>query len=248
MLFEEVTVVKSIGRKESSSFHARKQRALALVKVLKSLFPEIAVPLRHRNNWELLVAVALSTQATDKKVNEVTKQLFQKYKTLSDYSQADQATFEQDIKEIGLYRSKTRHILASARIIEQRYGGELPRTMEEMVKLPGIGRKSANVILGKAYGVVEGIAVDTHVRRFALRFDLTDSTNPSQIERDLMAVLPKEEWFGFSYRLIMYGRQICPARRHDCRAHPLTVIYPPAANRWFSVTRAPKGSVGGAFA
>jgi endonuclease-3 len=247
MLCEEVTVVKFRGRKESSSFHARRQRALAMARTLRGLVPEIAVPLRHRNNWELLVAVVLSAQATDKKVNEITKQLFQKYKTLSDYGQAVQAAFEQDIRQIGLYRSKARHILASARIIQQRYGGELPCTMEEMVKLPGIGRKSANVILGKAYGVVEGIAVDTHVRRFALRFDLTDSTNPSQIERDLMALLPKEEWFGFSYRLIMYGRQICPARRHDCRDHPLTLIYPPAANRWFSVTRAPRGSVSGAI-
>jgi endonuclease-3 len=208
-----------------------------MVRVLKGLFPGITVPLHHRSNWELFVAVVLSAQATDKKVNEVTERLFQKYRTLSDYSHADQEVFEQDIKEIGLYRSKARHILVSARIIQEHYGGELPRTMEEMIQLPGIGRKSANVILGKAYDIVEGIAVDTHVRRFALRFDLTESTDPPRIERDLMALLPKEEWFGFSYRLIMYGRQICPARRHDCRAHPLTALYPPAANRWFSASR-----------
>ena len=215
---------------------------MAMGRVLRGLFPGITVPLRHQNNWELLIAVILSAQATDKKVNEVTERLFQKYKTLSDYSNADQAEFEQDIKVLGLYRSKARHILATARIIQQNYGGELPRTMDEMIRLPGIGRKSANVILGKAYGVVEGIAVDTHVRRFALRFDLTDSTDPTRIERDLMELLPTEEWFGFSYRMIMYGRQFCPARRHGCRGHPLTAVYPPAANRWFSAASAGRRS------
>ncbi len=205
-----------------------------MARVLQGLFPGVTVPLRHRSNWELFVAVVLSAQATDKKVNEVTDRLFQKYKTLSDYINADQAEFERDIKEIGLYRGKARNILASARIIQESYGGELPCTMEEMIRLPGIGRKSANVILGKAYGVVEGIAVDTHVRRFAIRFDLTDSINPSRIEQDLMELLPKKEWFGFSYRLIMYGRQICTARKHECRNHPLTALYPPAVKRWFS--------------
>lgn len=212
-----------------------------MARILKGLLPGITVPLRHRSNWELFVAVVLSAQATDKKVNEVTDRLFQKYKTLSDYMNADQAEFEQDIKKIGLYRSKARHILASARIIKESYGGELPRTMAEMLKLPGIGRKSANVILGKAYGVVEGIAVDTHVRRFAIRFGLTDSIDPSRIERDLMELLPKKEWFGFSYRLIMYGRQICPARKHECRGHPLTALYPPAAKRWFSAAQGRRG-------
>jgi endonuclease-3 len=207
---------------------------MAMARVLKGIFPGIAIPLRHQGNWELFVAVVLSAQATDKKVNEVTDRLFQKYRTLSDYSHADPAEFERDIKEIGLYRGKARNILASARIIQECYGGELPCTMEEMIRLPGIGRKSANVILGKAYGVVEGIAVDTHVRRFAVRFDLSDSIDPSRIERDLMELLPQKEWFGFSYRLIMYGRQICPARKHDCRNHPLTALYPHAAKHWFS--------------
>jgi endonuclease-3 len=208
-----------------------------MARVLKALFPQVTIPLRHQGDWELFVAVVLSAQATDKKVNEVTRRLFQKYRTLDDYIHADQAAFERAIKEIGLYRSKARHILASARIIKKRYGGELPHTMEEMLQLPGIGRKSANVILSKAYGIVEGIAVDTHVRRFAIRFDLTDSTDPSRIEQDLMALLPKKEWPGFSYRLIMYGRQICPARAHDCRKHPLTALYPPAAKQWFSPPR-----------
>jgi endonuclease III len=230
-------VVKSSSRKASSSFINRRQRALAMARVLKRFFPRVVVPLQHQSNWELFVAVVLSAQATDKKVNEVTARLFQKYQTLSDYMNAEPAEFERAIKEIGLYRSKARHILASARIIQENYGGELPCTMEEMLKLPGIGRKSANVILGKAYGIVEGIAVDTHVRRLAIRFDLTASTDPSRIEQDLMALLPQKEWFGFSYRLIMYGRQICPARKHDCCNHPLTAIYPPAAKQWFSASK-----------
>jgi len=234
-------VAKSSPRKASSSLHERGQRALAMARVLQGLFPGVTVPLSHQSDWELFVAVVLSAQATDKKVNEVTARLFQKYRTLSDYMNADPAEFAQDIKEIGLYRSKARHILASARLMQQSYGGMLPCTMEEMIKLPGIGRKSANVILGKAYGVVEGIAVDTHVRRFAIRFDLTDSIDPSRIERDLMALLPKKEWFGFSYRLIMYGRQICPARKHACRRHPLTALYPPAAHRWFSASQRRRG-------
>ena len=188
--------------------------------------------LKYRTNWELLVSVVLSAQTTDKKVNEITKRLFKKYKTVNDYAEAKLKAFEQDIKEIGLYRGKAKNILAAAKIVKLQYKRRLPRTMEEMVALPGIGRKSANVILGNAYGVVDGIAVDTHVRRFALRFDLTDSKDPNKIERDLMAQLPKKEWFDFTYRLIDYGRNICPARKHDCANHPLTKLYPPAANRW----------------
>jgi endonuclease-3 len=160
----------------SASFHKQRKRALAMTRALKTLFPTVAIPLRHQNNWELFVAVVLSAQATDKKGNEVTRRLFQKYRRLDDYIRADQAAFERDIKEIGLYRSKARNILASARIIKERYRGELPHTMEEMLQLPGIGRKSANVILSRAYDIVVGIAVDTHVRRLAIKFDLTAST------------------------------------------------------------------------
>ena len=221
-----------MGIRKNKKFQERKIRTRKINKTLKKLFPSAAIVLKYRNNWELLVSVVLSAQTTDKKVNEVTKRLFKKYKTVNDYAEAKLKAFEQDIKEIGLYRGKAKNILAAAKIVKLQYKRRLPRTMEEMVALPGIGRKSANVILGNAYGVVDGIAVDTHVRRFALRFDLTDSKDPNKIERDLMAQLPKKEWFDFTYRLIDYGRNICPARKHDCANHPLTKLYPPAANRW----------------
>jgi len=220
--------------KENRKFHERKQRALRIVGVLRELYPNVESALTYKNNWELLVSVVLSAQTTDRKVNEVTAELFKKYRSIHDYVKADLRVFESDIREIGLYRAKAKNILTAARIIKENYKGKLPHGMDEMIKLPGIGRKSANIILGNAYGIVEGIAVDTHVRRFALKFDLTDSKDPNKIELNLMTLLPKKEWFYFTSRLIKYGRTICPARRHDCLDHPLTKIYPPAADRWIS--------------
>ncbi|MFA5134570.1 MAG: endonuclease III [Patescibacteria group bacterium] len=190
--------------------------------------------LHFGDHWQLLVSVVLSAQTTDKKVNEVTQKLFKKYRTLEDYVRVDSRSFSRDIKEIGLYRTKAKNILAAATVVQRHYHGKLPKTMEQMIALPGVGRKSANVILGNAYGIVEGIAIDTHVRRFAIRFDLTDSTNPVVIERDLMRLLPRREWFGFTYRIIEYGRNVCPARKHPCERHPLTLLYKRAANRWYS--------------
>jgi endonuclease-3 len=210
----------------------RKKRAQRINKELKRLFPDSGTVLKYRNNWELFVAVVLSAQCTDKKVNEVTESLFKKYKTLKDYANANRKVFEKDIKPTGFYKNKAGNILASAKLIEKKFGGRVPNTMEKILTLPGIGRKSANVILGNAYGVVDGIAVDTHVERLARKLDLTDHKDPAKIERDLMAVLPKREWLAFSHRLVEYGRQICPRRKHDCRAHPLTKIYPKAAKIW----------------
>lgn len=203
----------------------RKKKAKKLVKELKKLFPKTRIALNYSNNWELLVAVILSAQCTDKKVNEVTEKLFKKYKTLDDYVKASASRrtikeFEQDIRPTGFYKNKAKNILASAKIIKEKYGGRLPKTMEEMLKLPGVARKTANIVLGNAYGVVEGIAVDTHVKRLSRRFGLTDETNPDKIERDLMQILPRVEWFEFTYRLIDYGRKYCPAR--NCpKDHPL---------------------------
>lgn len=194
-----------------------KKRASVLVRGLKKLFPESKIALNYKNSWELLVAVQLSAQCTDKKVNEVTPALFKKYKKFEDYVSAKPSEFEIMVKQTGFFRSKTKNILAAAKYIKEHYGGKIPKTMAEMVKVPGIGRKSANVILGNAYGIVEGIAVDTHVKRLSKKFGLTKNTDPVKIERDLMAVIPKNEWFGFTYRLIDYGRKYCPARPHkDC--------------------------------
>ncbi len=203
-----------------------------MLRVLKKLYPHPKMALDYKNNWELLVAVILSAQCTDKKVNEVTRVLFKKYRTLNDYVKAKQPVFERDIHSTGFYRNKAKNILAAAKIVKKCFGGKLPKTMEEMLTIPGVARKTANVVLGNAYGVVEGIAVDTHVRRFALKFDLSDSGDPVQIERDLMELLPKKEWFLITYRLIGYGREICPARPHPCADHPLSRVYPPAARKW----------------
>jgi endonuclease III len=193
----------------------RKLRAAKIFKILKKLFPNPKIALNFGNNWELLVAVELSAQCTDKKVNEVTPALFKKYRKLDDYVKANPREFGKDIHACGFYRAKTRNILAAAKVVKERFGGKLPHTMAEMVTIPGVGRKSANVILGNAYGVVEGIAVDTHVMRLAQWLGLTKHKEPVKIERDLMAIIPQKDWFRATYVLIDYGRKYCPARAHN---------------------------------
>lgn len=213
---------------KGNTFEERKKRARILNTALKKRFPDVGMALNWSNHWELLVAVILSAQCTDKKVNEVTEQLFQKYKTLKDYVVADPDEFAQDIRQTGFYKNKAKNILASAKRIAEVFDGTVPNTMEDILTLPGVARKTANVVLGNAYGIVEGIAVDTHVKRFAIRFNLTDSEDPVQIEKDLMTLLPKREWFAFTYRVITYGREIAPARKYDTSKDPLIDIYPPA--------------------
>ena len=209
-----------------------KKRALVLLHTLQKLFPKAHIMLTHKNPWELLVAVMLSAQCTDKKVNEVTKKLFKKYKTVSAYANASPREFEKDIFQTGFYKVKTKHIIETAQIIQKKYKGKVPHTMEELTALPGVARKTANIVLGNAFRVVEGIAVDTHVRRFALKFKLTHEQNTNKIEKDLMELFPKKDWLRASYQIIEYGRTICPARRHQCENHPLSKLYPPAAHIW----------------
>lgn len=206
-------------KEETQPQHAaRKQKATQIIRDLKKLFPKVGMALRYSNNWELLVSVMLSAQCTDKKVNEVTETLFKKYKTLDAYTHATQKEFEQDIRSTGFYRNKAKNILATAQIIKNTYGGNLPKTMEEMLALPGVARKTANVVLGNAYGVVEGIAVDTHVRRITRLLGLSDEQTPEKIEKDLMEIIPKKDWFLFTYYMIEYGRKYCPAhcKHFDC--------------------------------
>lgn len=206
-------------------FGRREARAKKIVRELKKLFPKAEMTLHFSNNWELLVAVMLSAQCTDKKVNEVTEKLFKKYKTLDDYAKAKTREFEQDIRSTGFYRTKAKNILATAKIVKKKYSGRIPKRMEEMMALPGVARKTANVVLGNAYGIVEGIAVDTHVKRLTQLLGLTDETTPEKIEQDLMRVLPKKEWFKFTYRMIDYGRTYCPAApKHDHKNCPLSKI------------------------
>lgn len=204
-----------------------KKRWKKIDNVLRRLFPRAKVALHFSNNWELLVAVQLSAQCTDKKVNEVTPALFKTYRTLAAYVRASKTPdgvrgFEKAIHACGFYRAKTRNILAAANIVKYQYGGMLPKTMDEMVKIPGVGRKSANVILGNAYGVVEGIAIDTHMQRLARVLGLSHEKTPEKIEQDLMRIIPKKDWFISTYRLIDYGRSYCPARPHRHELCPLT--------------------------
>ena len=207
-----------------NTLELRKKRAKNIIRALTKLFPHAGMMLRYSNNWELLVAVMLSAQCTDKKVNEVTKKLFKKYRTLNDYVLATPKAFEKDIYQTGFFRTKTKHILAAAKIVKETFHGRIPRTMPEMLTLPGVARKTANVVLGNAHGVVEGIAVDTHVKRIARITGLTKHENPEKIERDLMAVVPRKDWFRFTYLLIEYGRKHCPARRHNHAGCPLSKI------------------------
>ncbi|OGK14027.1 endonuclease III [Candidatus Roizmanbacteria bacterium RIFCSPLOWO2_01_FULL_38_12] len=193
----------------------RKSRGEVIIKKLKQLFPTTRSALNYANPWEFLVAVILSAQCTDKRVNIVTEKLFKKYKKVADYAKAKQAEFEQDVRSTGFYKNKTKNIITTAKIIHEKYHDKLPQTMAEMLTLPGVARKTANVVLSNAFGIIEGIAVDTHVRRLANLYGLTSEQDPDKIEKDLMAIMPKKEWPEFTLRMIDYGRAYCPAKKHD---------------------------------
>jgi len=210
----------------------RKKRVARMNEILQKLYPQTRIELNFSTDFECLAAVELSAQCTDKRVNLVTPTLFERYRTVDDYANASQEEFEKYIYACGFYRSKARNIIAAAKKIKEDFKGELPRTLEEMITIPGAARKTANVVLSTLYGINEGIAVDTHVRRFAIRFDLSDFTDPKRIEKDLMEIMPQEEWWSFNHRLVLYGRYICTARKHDCTDHPLTKAYPKANEIW----------------
>lgn len=210
----------------------RTARIQKLNKALTKLFPKVGIELVYSNPLELLIAVQLSAQCTDKMVNKITATLFVKYKTLRDYLLADPRVFEKDIRSSGFFRAKTKNILGAVRMIEKEFGGEVPQTITQLLRLPGVARKTATVVLAEAFGVVEGITVDTHVIRFVHRFDLSDSKNPVRIEKDLQVLLPKKEWRDFTHRVIHYGRYIAPARAYDITKDPLVSIYPKAGKRF----------------
>jgi len=191
-------------------------KAVFLIKELKKLFPNTKIALNYSNPVELLVAVILSAQTTDKQVNVVTKDLFKKYQTIDDYIHIPLPEFENDIKSIGLYRAKAKNIKGALVAINNNYNSKIPDNMNELVKLPGIGRKTANVLLYVLYNKSEGIAVDTHVRRLSQVFGLSKNTDPDKIEKDLMQLIPKKDWGEITYLLIDYGRKYCPARcKHE---------------------------------
>ena len=193
---------------KKESLGERKKRAAEIFRRLKRAYPKAKIALKYGNNIQLLVAVILSAQCTDKKINEVTAKLFKKYKTVDGFANANLKVFEQEIRSTGFYRAKAKSIITSAKILKKDFGGKLPRTMSEMLKLRGVARKTANIVLGNAYGAVEGIAVDTHVRQFANYCALSFHHDPKKIERDLMELFPKKDWFSLTYKIIDFNREM----------------------------------------
>jgi endonuclease III len=202
--------------------------AQEVVTRLKAEYPDARTELDWKNPLELLVATMLSAQTTDVQVNRVTQNLFAKYRTAEDYAHADPSELEEDIRPTGFYRNKARSLRNMAGALVEEHGGEVPATLQDLVALPGVGRKTANVVLGNAFGVDEGIVVDTHVRRVSGRLGLTENKDPVKIEQDLMQVVPQEDWTVFSHLLILHGRRTCKARKPDCPNCVLNDICPSA--------------------
>jgi len=204
------------------------ERIKPIIARLRRRFPEARCALDHQDPLQLLVATILSAQCTDARVNLVTRDLFAKYHTASDYANADPEVFEQEIKSTGFFRNKTKSILGMAKALTEGHGGRVPSTMEELTRLPGVGRKTANVVLGTAFGINEGVVVDTHVSRIANRLKLTTQKDPVKIEQDLMKLVPRKDWADFSHLLIHHGRQICDARKPKCEVCPINDLCPSA--------------------
>ena len=208
---------------------AKADRLARITAGLKRAYPNAYCELNHSNPLELLVATILSAQCTDKQVNIVTADLFRKYRTASDYAAGPVAELEQDVRRIGLYRNKAKNIQAACRKLVERHGGEVPRTMKELYELDGVGRKTANVVLGNAFGINVGIVVDTHVGRLSNRLGLTKETDPVKIEEALMRLVPQTEWMQFSHWLIWHGRRRCAARNPDCASCEVAPLCPSRA-------------------
>jgi endonuclease-3 len=210
----------------------RKARAKKIVAYLKKTYPNPKTELTYTTDFQFVASVILSAQCTDKKVNKVTDVLWKKYKTLDDFIHADLETFTNELSSITYFKNKAKYIIASARIVKDTFNGRVPKTEKELITLPGVAYKTAHVVLNELFDIAEGIPTDTHVRRFALRFDLTDKKELSRISKDLEALIPKKDWRYVNNGLVLYGRYVCNALPHDCTEHPLTKIYPPAANVW----------------
>jgi len=205
------------------------ERAVHIMDILRTHYPQEPLTLKARTPFQYLVATILSAQSTDVQVNQVTKELFRKYHGPEDFASVDPQRLQQDIFQVGYYRQKTKHLQATCRMLIEEFNGKVPRTMEELIRLPGVGRKTANIILTRAFGVVEGIAVDTHVFRVARRLGLSDGKNPTHVEKDLMALLPREQWNQVNRLLIAHGRTLCTARSPKCPTCPLNTLCPYAA-------------------
>jgi len=204
--------IKSMGRAGGTD----PKRVTAILAKLDEAYPAATCELHHDNAFQLLISTILSAQCTDARVNEVTPGLFRNYPTPEAFAHASPTVVEQQIRPTGFFRNKTRSIIGASKGIIEKFGGRVPRTMEEILNLPGVARKTANVVLGTAYGVASGVVVDTHVQRLSQRLDLTRNEDPKKIEQDLMAVIPKERWILFSHQLIWHGRRVCAARKPKC--------------------------------
>ncbi|MDO8123015.1 MAG: endonuclease III [Candidatus Hermodarchaeota archaeon] len=203
-----------------------KTRMLHMIEVLEVQYPLEPLMLKARTPFQYLVATMLSAQSTDVQVNKVTTELFKKYRTPEDYASADPLQLQQDIFEVGYYRQKTKHLQATCQMLIDEFNGKVPQTMEELIRLPGVGRKTANIVLNRAFGIVEGIAVDTHVFRISRRLGLSEGQNPTQVEKDLMEVLPRNLWGRVNRLFISHGRTLCTARNPKCRTCPLNTLCP----------------------
>jgi endonuclease III len=194
----------------------RRERLRKILSTLDQMYPGATCALHHSNAWELLVATILSAQCTDKRVNEVTPGLFRKYPTMQDFASVKQEELARDIRSTGFFNNKSKSLIGAARRILGDFGGEIPRDIGQLVTVPGVARKTANVVLGTAFGIPSGIVVDTHVQRIARRLDLTKQSEPAKIEKDLMKTIPKEKWILFSHQIILHGRALCIARSPRC--------------------------------
>ena len=205
-----------------------KARASTSIRLLEKEYPQAKIALKHNNPLELLVATILSAQCTDERVNKVTPSLFKKYRTAEDYADADLTELEQEIRSTGFFRNKAKNIKQTGQILGDKFNSQVPKTMEEMLQLPGVARKTANIVLQNAYGIVEGIAVDTHVRRVSKRLGLTENEDQNKIEQDLMKIVPKDKWMRITDLLIFLGRNVCVAKKPKCKACVLNKICPSA--------------------
>jgi endonuclease III len=192
------------------------KRVAAILRKLDEAYPNAICELNHENAFQLLIATILSAQCTDVRVNQVTATLFKKYPTPETFAHANPSELEQDIRPTGFFRNKTKSVIGASKAIIERFGGNVPRTMEEMLTIPGAARKTSNVVLGTAYGIASGVVVDTHVQRLSNRLDLSHNEDPKKIEQDLMKILPQERWISFSHQMIWHGRRVCYARNPNC--------------------------------
>lgn len=214
--------------KKPEIYFEPKARALKVIELLEKEHPDAKIALHYTNPLELLVATILSAQCTDERVNIVTKSLFKKYTKAEDYANVDLKELEQDIKSTGFYRNKAKNLKKCCQLLVEKYNSQVPKTMEELLELPGVARKTANIVLTNAFGVVEGVAVDTHVRRLAQRLGLSENDDPDKIEKDLMDIVPKDQWARITDLLIFHGRRVCTAKRPNCAACVLNKFCPSA--------------------